>query len=136
MINHYQIWLELIAAASIRLLSILAFDAAGDFVLHQCVFGCAEEALHSVRGIFEQLFCQDAFDLCNERVGIVVGVAADFIFAYVDCRECRQHLFLGFWPYFELGTPFHGAVGLDLSNTTERRQSFLDDSHHDNCLAK
>jgi hypothetical protein len=56
------------------------------------VFGCAAEAHHSIRGIFEQLFCQDvfdlcgqdAFDLCGERVVIVVGIAANFMVLYVD----------------------------------------------------
>jgi hypothetical protein len=43
-------------------------------------FGCAEEALHSVRGIFEELLCQFSFDLCDERVGVIVGVTTDFIF--------------------------------------------------------
>ena len=49
------------------------FDADGGFVLRQCVFGSTEEALHTLCGIFEQLFGQDAFDFCNERVGIIVG---------------------------------------------------------------
>ena len=87
-----------------RLFSILEFDAAGDFVLPQCVFGCAAEAHHSIRGIFEQLFCQDVFDLCGqdafdlygERVVIVVGIAADFMVLYVDRRVCRPHLIRGF----------------------------------------
>ena len=80
---------------------VLAFDADGGFVLRQCVFGCAEEALHAVHGIFKQLFGQDTFDLCDERVDIVVGVAADFIFVYADCCKCRQHSCLGFQPYFK-----------------------------------
>ena len=55
-----------------------------------CVYDGARQSLHSSGGVFKQLSLDDALDLCDERVRVVVGVAVDFVLVKADLQHLCQ----------------------------------------------
>ena len=69
--------------------SLLGFD--GRFVPIERVADVARESLHSVGWVFEYLPFEYLFDLRQQRICIVVRVAADFVLVEADLQHFRQH---------------------------------------------
>ena len=44
----------------------------------------ALQSLHSVGGVFEKFLLEDALDLCDDRIYVVVGVSADLVLVEAD----------------------------------------------------
>ena len=59
-------------------------------VVVESVSDGARRSLNYVGGNFEQFPIEDALNLCDERVHVVVGVAADFVLVEADLRHLRQ----------------------------------------------
>ena len=66
------------------------FDVHSGFGVVYRVTNVACQSLHSIGGVFEQQPLEDALDLCDERICVLVGVDADLVLVEADLRHLRQ----------------------------------------------
>ena len=65
-------------------------DVDGRLVVIERVADVDSQSLHSISGVFVQLSLEDALDLCEEHIHIVVCVAANLVLVEADLRHLRQ----------------------------------------------
>ena len=79
-------------------------------VLNERVTDVASQSLHSVGRVFEQLSLEDALDLCNEYVRVILGVDADFILVKAALRYICKDPGSFLCAYAEERAAIHGEI--------------------------